>query len=368
MNERTKQYMKGLRWLLIIPATFLLTILAGANPAFVEAVYSGAVYRFISFVIPFQYIPFFSFFELFLLLAPLGLLVCLVFFIVRLVRNKKNRFWRVLEAVRRALIVCGAAYFLFYAVWGLNYYRQPYSVIADLPMEPGGDNELYSLCEALIGKTNQAREKLPSAEDKTLDLPFSSSDLQRITRQAYDKAYADSLPGIGATYAPAKPLVHSGLVSYTGITGIYIPFTAEPNYNNDIPMPLRGVTICHEMSHRQGFAREDEANFIAYLVCVNAQDDYLNYSGYLLAAIHSMNQLYAYDMVAYYELYALYSDEVSADLAAEHIYWRTHKGNTEEAFTRMNDAYLKSHNLADGVKSYGRMVDLLLAFERAYQE
>ena len=364
MEKRTKQLILGLRWLLIIPATYFLTLLASANPMSVERVYSGAIYKFVSSTIPFQYIPFVSFFEIFMLLAPIVLLVCFIIFIVRLVRNRQNRLWRVLEAVRKILILCGAVYFLFYFCWGLNYYRLPYSEIAGLPLAPSSTSELRELCTSLIGRTNEARALLPSAEDSTLDLPLSAADLQSRMRVAYSKADEDAIHGIRALIASPKPLLCSRFFSYMGITGIYIPFTSESNYNDDIPMPLKGATVCHELAHRQGFAREDEANFIAYLVCINATDGYLNYSGLLLATIHSMNKLYERDRESFNELYTLYSYEVAADLNAERIYWRAHSGYIEEAATRINDSYLKSNNLTDGVESYGRMVDLLLALQR----
>ena len=364
MSERTKKFIRDLRGLLIIPATFLLTLLAGANPAVVETVYSGALFRLIAALIPCQYIPFVSFFELFLLLVPLILLAGLVFFVRALVRNKENRRWRVLELLRRVLLVGGATYFLFYVCWGFNYYRQPYSVIANLPLQPSSREELRELCEGLIDKTNEARAKLPSAEDNTLAISFSAAEWQDITRQAFAKAQAEGIPGITAARVSAKPLFFSRAISYLGITGFYISLTAEAHYNDDAPVPFKGSTICHEMAHRQGFAREDEANFLAYYVCAGAQDDYLNYSGHLLAVVYSMNQLYENDREAYGELYGRYSDEVLADLQANNSYWRAFEGKAEETFTQMNDAYLRGHNLEDGVKSYGRMVDLLLALER----
>jgi len=33
-----------------------------------------------------------------------------------------------------------------------------------------------------------------------------------------------------------------------------------------------------------------------------------------------------------------------------------------DASTQMNDRYLKAHSQEDGVRSYGRMVDLMLAY------
>ena len=364
MSDRTKQYLKGFWWLLLIPITYLLTLLAIANPAFVEGVYSNAIFKVVSAVLPFQYFPQISFFEIILILGPIAIVVCLIAFIVRLVKNPKDRRMRMLKVIRNTLIVCAVLYFLFYLLWGFNYYRQPYSEIGNLAVEKSSTEELEQLCISLIEKTNESRAQLASASDKTLSMPLTNTELRNITMDAYDKAKEDAIPGIGENLASPKALNISPLMSYTGITGIYIPFTAESNYNNDIPMPLKGSTICHELAHRQGFAREDEANFISYLVCSNADNDYLKYSGNLLATIHSMNKIYESDRDKYDELYQLYSDEVKADLAKNREYWDAHEGEVEEISTRINDSYLKGNNLPDGVKSYGRMVDLLLALQR----
>lgn len=365
VSDRKKQFLLSLIWLLLIPVTYVLVLLANANPAFVERFYSTGIYKAISAVIPFQYFPLISFFEIIVILGTIAILVCLAVFIVRLFRDKEDRLWRILNVIRKILIILGIVYFLFYLTWGFNYSRQPYSEIANLPLEKSSKSELKELCVSLIEKTNESRARLGSNNDKTLGVKLSTSELQNITKEAYKKACEDSIPGIYSVLASPKPLNVSPLLSYTGITGIYIPYTAESNYNNDIPMPLKGSTICHELAHRQGFAREDEANFISYLVCTNARNDYLNYSGLLLATIHSMNKLYEDDKDSYYELYKLYSAEVDADLSKDRIYWDEHSGEVEKTVTRINDTYLKSNNLSDGVKSYGRMVDLLLAQQRA---
>ena len=363
-NKSVKRLLPGFLWLLLIPATYVLVQLANDNPSFVEKVYSGAIFKGVSAILPFQYFPFVSFFEIILLFGPITLLVCLIVFIVRIIKNKPNRSWRIVKVIRNFLIVLAVAYFLFYLLWGFNYSRMSYGEIARLPVQKSSTEELKVLCQSLIERTNEARSRLPSADDNTLELPLSTSELQSITKNAYKKATKDSIPGIFTTLASPKPLKISRFVSYTGITGIYIPYTAESNYNNAIPMPSIGSTICHELAHRQGFAREDEANFISYLVCINSSNDYLNYSGLLLATINSMNMLYANDQDSHRELYSLYSEEVLADLKKNRFYWQEHSGAVEETFTNLNDSYLKGNNLPDGVKSYGRMVDLLLALQR----
>ena len=43
-------------------------------------------------------------------------------------------------------------------------------------------------------------------------------------------------------------------------------------------------------------------------------------------------------------------------------YWRQFETKVAEISDKVNDSYLKANNQEDGVKSYGRMLDLLLAY------
>ena len=53
------------------------------------------------------------------------------------------------------------------------------------------------------------------------------------------------------------------------------------------------------------------------------------------------------------------------DLAERAEHWAQYEGPVQEASNAANDAYLKANNQSDGMRSYGRMVDLLLAEQRA---
>ena len=55
------------------------------------------------------------------------------------------------------------------------------------------------------------------------------------------------------------------MLSYLGISGIFIPFTCEANVNATLPDWEIPFTACHELAHQRGFAREDEANYVGYL-------------------------------------------------------------------------------------------------------
>ena len=108
--------------------------------------------------------------------------------------------------------------------------------------------------------------------------------------------------------------------------------------------------------------REDEANFISYLGCINSGFDDFAYSGTMLALVYSMNTLYLEDREAYKNLYGLYSEDVKSDLKYSSNYWSQFDTKVAEVSSKVNDSYLRANNQKDGVKSYGRMVDLLLSY------
>ena len=51
-----------------------------------------------------------------------------------------------------------------------------------------------------------------------------------------------------------------------------------------------------------------------------------------------------------------------SNLAANDLFWDKYEGKAAEAASKMNDTYLKLNQQKDGVKSYGRVVDLMLAY------
>ena len=151
-------------------------------------------------------------------------------------------------------------------------------------------------------------------------------------------------------------------MSYCNITGIYFPFTLEANVNIDVPDFSIPETMCHEMAHVNGIMREDEANFISFLSCINSDDDEFAYSGYIMAMIYTSNALYNEDKNKYNNFTVYMSEGVIRDLNAQSSYWERFKTPVAETAASINDAYLKSNSQSDGIKSYGNMVDLTIAY------
>jgi hypothetical protein len=121
----------------------------------------------------------------------------------------------------------------------------------------------------------------------------------------------------------------------------------------------------HEAAHQRGFAREDEANFLAYYVCSFSDDPSVRYSGTMLALVHAMNQLYSADSDLYFKLRRTYVSGIDRDLENNSLYWRRFESPVSETAREVNNTFLKANMQKDGVKSYGRMTDLLIGLWRA---
>jgi hypothetical protein len=137
----------------------------------------------------------------------------------------------------------------------------------------------------------------------------------------------------------------------------------EANFNADMPEVSLPFVVCHELSHLSGFMREDEANFIAFLACRESGDAEFGYSGYYNALIYLLNAYYAeVELDEYMEMYATIPEQVRRQITLVNDYWRPFRNTVvAQAASAVNDAHLKIQGQEDGVKSYGRMVDLLIA-------
>ena len=79
-----------------------------------------------------------------------------------------------------------------------------------------------------------------------------------------------------------------------------------------------------------------------------------------------MNALYgAGRRESYVRIYDSLPEQAKRDYRASNRYWKQFETKVAEVSTSLNDHYLKANAQSDGVQSYGRMVDLLLAERRS---
>ena len=75
-----------------------------------------------------------------------------------------------------------------------------------------------------------------------------------------------------------------------------------------------------------------------------------------------MNALYRADHESWREVKPLLTEEAGPDLEADSTFWDEYEGRISETADKINDTYLKVNGQADGVRSYSRMVDLIVAY------
>lgn len=313
----------------------------------------------------------FSLAEVILVLFASFMLTYIVTGIIGIVRAKGHRGEKTFLLFRFILIISGLIFCICTVGGGTNYYRYEFTEFSGLEVRESTKEELVNLCINLVEKTNSAREELAvyvSENNKgrcDKDSPFISG----LTHEERAKACSLAMRSLGkkyevleGDYPKAKAVILSRLMSEFNITGVYFPVTVEANVNVDVPDCEKAATICHELTHIRGFMREDEANYLGYLSCVKSGNPELVYSGYLMALTHACNRLYDADSEAYFEIRELISDGVIEDQADKSRYWKQFDGTVaQKVGETVNDTYLKLNSQEDGTKSYGRMVDLLLA-------
>lgn len=356
--------------LLLFPLSLLLIVLARKSAFFAEQVYALRIYKWLSQLISLiiGLIPI-SLAELLILIMPIILVTILIKFIIRLGNDKQNRKVNAAKGLINILCSLSVVLFSFTLLGGLNYYRYSFGYYSNLEIDKYSVEELYGLTKQLAKQANEIRSLVPKVDDNDVfDLSMSYYKLAKEANKAM-KSLSKEFPVFGGFYAQPKPVILSRLMSHAEITGIFIPFTMEANVNVDITDYAIPYTMLHEMAHQRGFMREDEANYIAYIAGISSDNIELMYSSTMLALISSGNALYGQDKDLYFEIREMYSDGIVKDIRANTDYWTKYEDTVISTVSnKINDTYLKANAQEDGVKSYGRMVDLLLAKYRAEQQ
>ena len=186
--------------------------------------------------------------------------------------------------------------------------------------------------------------------------------------QELGKEY-DQLSGY---YPRAKTIHSSDFLSQEHMMGYYFPFSMEANYNKRMYIVNKPATICHELAHLKGFIYEDEANFIGFLACINSDDIFFQYSGYMSVLNYVENEFrdsINHKASKYFEHPEIAKSVYSDDLFLTAEAWEKveekaviQTATVKKASNQFTEATLKINGVEDGMKSYSRVVTLLLKY------
>ena len=283
---------------------------------------------------------------------------------VRLSNIRKKWFGGVMRGLVSVLLVI---LITFGFGFGPAYFRRTLAQNIGLEDAPVSGEDLFATAVWLTENINDLLPLVIFGEGGESHMTVSFYELADRVNEAFGK-YAADKDYISHFSSEVKPVALSRYMTYTHISGVYAFFTGEANVNFNYPDFVVPYTIAHEMSHQRGIAREDEANFVAFLVCISSDDPFIRYSGYVNVLREVMSALGRSDKDLY-DVYRkrYYPSAVASEMSAYSRFFEPYRESTAaKVVSKTNDVYLKSQSVKAGERSYGLVTDLTVAYYRTF--
>lgn len=298
----------------------------------------------------------FSLFEIIIICLP-AIIALIVFLAVRMFKRGEGRVRFILNLAGSILII----YSGYILGLGIGYNTTTVAEKMQIEEVEVTRENLAEVMTLLRDEVNTLAEQLSANEDGTSSAECTFSDISEKICISYDNFYREN--GFPKTFTShAKSVYFGNVMSYLGLGGIYTFYTGEANANSAYPIYDMTFTAAHELSHQRGILRENEANFMAYLVLSESDDPYLRYSAALNMYQYIASALYRTDKELYYAISSELCDLAKTDINTSNSVTRKY-GDTfiADISSFINDLYLKS-NGTDGVVTYGRVVTLTVSY------
>ena len=302
------------------------------------------------------WIPF-SLAETLILFIP----VIFVALLILCIRRSKEGWRRVMYCVSGMLSVIALLYTMFVMTFAAGYHTAPLDEKLGLEKKAVSADQLAYTAVILANRMEEELDEILFFWQDSSVMPYGYDEMSSRLMDAYN-CVTEKYPFIQSLDSRIKPIMASEPMTYTHISGVYTMFTGEANVNVNYPDYIIPYAAAHELAHQRGIARENEANFVAFLVCLESDDPYIRYScllnmyEFVSSALYSASRSYytavqqsldlriRHELYAYSRFYDKYRDTVVSTVSET-----------------VNNAYLVMQG-TEGTKSYGMVVDLAVAY------
>ncbi|MFN2438510.1 MAG: DUF3810 domain-containing protein [Chitinophagaceae bacterium] len=342
--------------------TAILIKLFSLNEAWVENYYTQGFYPFISSFlrILFGWIPF-SVGDIFYTSAVIYLVVKVWKFLQLLIKRRApTHFSRLLLIKYLKLILL--IYIAFNLLWGLNYNRQGIAKQLALNVQPYSIEDLQHLIVSLQQRLCFYGDKVDSIKRLPLN---KNKNLFKEGLATYQKA-EKQFSFLNYNYPSIKASLYTPLGHLFGFTGYYNPFSAEAQIKTTIPVFLKPFVLSHEMSHQLGYAKENEANFIAFLTSKNSVNPEFRYSAYFEMWLYANRELSKFDFERARLFQLTAHQQVKKDYRNYMQYIYDTRNVVEPFVSVFYDNYLKANNQPKGNRTYSEVIAWLIAYLKKY--
>ncbi|MBE6619278.1 MAG: DUF3810 domain-containing protein [Ruminococcaceae bacterium] len=320
--------------------------------------YIGSAVRFILTKIT-GWIPF-SLAEMIIILVPIIFAVLMIVGMKTAKSPDKNAYIRFLCVL---LAIVSTLYSLFVFTIGTAYRGSTlYEKLGVEKPEYENSEDLVALSGYLRDKANECAENISFSPEYGSVMPYSRGELNDLLNDACIKA-SEKYSFLAPLRSRFKDIALSEPMTYTHISGVYTYFTGESNINTNFPDYTIPFTAAHEMAHQRGIAREEEANFVAYLICMESDDNYVKYSAYVSLLEYVQSALYKADKSAYAEFYPTLGEKIVMEYEVyDNFFAKYRKSVASDVSGTINNVYLQSQGQKAGSMSYSLVVGLAIAY------
>lgn len=301
----------------------------------------------------------FSVAEFLIYISAILIIIFFIYFIINIIKSK-NKVWFVINFSFVVIIIIGILYIFFMMFCGIDYYRPSIEQKLHLQVRKYERQELIKTCNILLTNLNTASDKVKRDENGLFASSLSESQIFAFSNQAYKNIINEGIVE-NIEFSKPKGVYLSEALNYLSIRGFYFPYTGEANINIKDGVLFLPFVICHEKAHQYGIMREQEANFVAFLACIKSGNSDFVYSGYLEAFTTVLNQVYTEDKDEYNSIILKLDEKIKKDINDYNKKAIKYKSVISDMAGALNNSYLISQGQKDGIKSYGKMVDLLIS-------
>lgn len=328
----------------------------------VERFYTQGLYPPVSVLLRtlFGWIPF-SAGDLLYILAG-GWMVWGLVKVVRRLRAPGGRKRYLAATGRLVLMRLLVIYLLFQLLWGLNYSRMGAAAQLQMEVLPYTLHDLGIVAEQLMVRLHQTAPQVDTSGRKQLNKT-------EVLAEAGIAAYGEAVkvhPFLHYRRPSVKASMFTPLGHFVGFTGYYNPFTAEAQIKTSIPVFLKPFVVTHEMAHQLGYAKENEANFIAFLTSKASTNKEVRYAAYFELFLYTLADLRRSDSLMAQRYHDTAPQQVRRDLEELGAYLERSRNPIEPYMARIYDAYLRWNNQPKGRMSYSEVVAWVVAYGKKY--
>lgn len=245
--------------------------------------------------------------------------------------------------------VLSLIYASFVGLWGLNYNRPTFEtrftltsvlddasrtrILTDLAHRSNATRRTLITTRLALGEFND----VPEAQDTAI-ASLQASVFTRLGLRA-------------VTTGRVKSLYPGDIMQRLGYSGLFWPWTGEPNINSPIAPGQLAMTIAHERAHLSGFASETDANVLGFITTWSSRSLAVQYSGLL--------SFWRYVRDREIPL----QNEVWTDMRDVDDFWSQGANKTASAAAKKTyDSYLKANGERKGNRSYAFAVEITLKY------